>query len=206
MAFIEYFGHSCFRLTADGGYQIVFDPYNRNSVPGIELPEDLSADEVSVSHGHEDHNAEHLITLVRSGAGSPFSKTVITVPHDDAGGAKRGMNQISLYSDADLRIAHFGDIGRVLNLEESKILKDLDVAMIPCGGFYTIDAHQVRMIIESIKPKLTILMHFRTETSGYSMISSLEEVKKEFPSLRELGSNRVEIGAESGVIALKYPI
>ena len=30
---IEWFGHSCFRVTKDG-YAVVFDPYEDNNVPG----------------------------------------------------------------------------------------------------------------------------------------------------------------------------
>lgn len=52
---VEWFGHSCFRITKDG-YAIVFDPYEDNNVPGLTL-ETLQADEVIASHEHGDHNA-----------------------------------------------------------------------------------------------------------------------------------------------------
>ena len=50
---IEYFGHSCFRLTTENGLQILTDPFTG---VGYEMPKDVTADFVTVSHAHFDHN------------------------------------------------------------------------------------------------------------------------------------------------------
>ena len=50
---LEWIGHACFRLTAENGTVIVTDPYD-DSV-GIRVPK-LTADLVTVSHEHHDHN------------------------------------------------------------------------------------------------------------------------------------------------------
>ena len=49
---IEYFGHSCFRITGDKGC-VVLDPYEKGSVPGTEMPENSSSLKSTVTHPHD---------------------------------------------------------------------------------------------------------------------------------------------------------
>lgn len=203
MAKIEYFGHSCFRLTAENGYRIVFDPYQDGSVPGLALPTSLAAEEVLVSHAHEDHNAVGQVQLIRSREVSPYVKDALQVPHDEQDGALRGMNQIRILEGEGLKIAHFGDLGRMLNIEEVNRLRNADVIMIPCGGYFTIDARTARAIIERITPRLAILMHYRTEHTGYSVLASLQEIRKVIPSLQDYDRSELEIGSVLGIIVMK---
>ena len=50
---IQYLGHSCFKLTESTGTKIITDPYKGI---GYELPENLTADAITVSHHHYDHD------------------------------------------------------------------------------------------------------------------------------------------------------
>ncbi|MCH4206855.1 MAG: MBL fold metallo-hydrolase [Solobacterium sp.] len=202
MTQIEYYGQSCFRVTADNGYRIVFDPYQDGSVPGLQLPEMIEAEEVLISHAHEDHNAVEKIKVVHPKMICPFRESYLTVPHDDANGTIRGMNQIRILEGFGIRIVHFGDLGRMLNLEEISRIKDADVIMIPVGGYFTIDARQANAIIEKIAPKLAIVMHFRTSEFGYSVLASLDEVQKEIPDLKVTNDSEVTLGKTSGIISM----
>ena len=56
---IIWHGHSCFEITGKDG-TIVFDPYQANSVPGLN-PLKLKANLVLCSHEHEDHNARNCV-------------------------------------------------------------------------------------------------------------------------------------------------
>ena len=56
---LEWMGHACFRLTAENGTVIVTDPYD-DSV-GIRVPK-LTADLVTISHEHHDHNNLDVIS------------------------------------------------------------------------------------------------------------------------------------------------
>lgn len=96
MTQIEYYGQSCFRVTADNGYRIVFDPYQDGSVPGLQLPEMIEAEEVLISHAHEDHNAVEKIKVVHPKMICPFRESYLTVPHDDANGTIRGIDRKSV--------------------------------------------------------------------------------------------------------------
>lgn len=71
---ITWIGHSCFKIE-EGGYRIILDPYEDNSVPGLG-PVRETAEAVLCSHEHGDHNARKRVTLV-SGGESPFTVTKI---------------------------------------------------------------------------------------------------------------------------------
>ena len=52
---IQWLGHSAFRLVESTGTTIITDPYD-GSMVGYDLPSGLTADIVTVSHDHDDHN------------------------------------------------------------------------------------------------------------------------------------------------------
>ena len=176
---IEYFGHSCFRLSGCG-QRVVVDPYADGSVPGC--PElRLDAEFVYCSHGHQDHNAVECVSLHDSGA-PKFSVTELETDHDNARGKLRGKNTIRIFDFDGVRIAHFGDLGRPLTEAETAALQGLDCALLPVGGFFTIDAAQAAEIARTIRPRMVIPMHYRTESAGYHVIAKLDSALKKFDS------------------------
>lgn len=179
---IEYLGHACFLLNCSG-QRIVLDPYSDGSVPGC--PDlRLDAEFVYCSHGHGDHNAVSCVTLAP--AQEPcFTLTEVLTDHDDAGGTKRGKNVIRVFDFGGTRVAHFGDLGRPLSAEEKAQLKDLDCALIPVGGFFTIDAKTAADIVSDIRPALVIPMHYRSADSGYDVIAHLDDA---LPVLKASGA------------------
>lgn len=168
---ITYIGHACFKLSYNGS-SLIIDPYADGYVPGLGNV-DESADAVYCSHYHNDHGCEAAVKLL--GGEVNWSVEEIAVPHDDAEGAKRGMNTIRIFTFGRVRIAHLGDIGRELNKEEAKKLCGLDCMMIPVGGFFTIDAAQAKAIVERTRPKVVIPMHYRGEYFGYDVISQVTD-------------------------------
>ena len=177
---IEYFGHSCFRVTNDGK-SVIFDPYKPGSVPGIDVPEGLTADAVYCSHQHGDHNASELITLTSDT--DPFRTETITVPHDDQNGRLRGLNQIRFVHMPGSTAVHLGDTGIVPNDLALKLIRQADIMFIPAGGFYTIDAAQAYEIIRRTGVKLVVLMHFRRGDQGYDVLASLDDIMKVIPDV-----------------------
>ncbi|MEM6910610.1 MAG: metal-dependent hydrolase [Verrucomicrobiota bacterium] len=65
---IRYFGHACFSVETAGG-TLLFDPFitPNEKAGGIEL-EQIQADFVLLTHGHEDHVADAEAILKRTGA------------------------------------------------------------------------------------------------------------------------------------------
>lgn len=164
-------GHACFTLeTAQG--TLVTDPYADGSVPGLP-PVRLTADAVYCSHGHSDHNAAQLVTLT----GKDLTVSVEELPtfHDDQKGALRGENVMRIFSAEGMRVAHLGDLGCPLTPEQKARLTGLDALLIPVGGYYTIDAAQAKAIVEELRPRVTVPMHYRGEGFGYDVISGVED-------------------------------
>lgn len=174
---IEYFGHACFRVSGLG-QRIVLDPYEDGCVPGCPNLR-LDAEFVYCSHQHHDHNAVQCVKLQDGGA-PRFTVTELETDHDDAGGSKRGKNTIRVFDFDGIRVAHFGDLGRALTAAETKALRGLDCAMIPVGGFFTIDATQAAAIVAAIEPRMVIPMHYRTESTGFDMIADIDEAMAAF--------------------------
>ena len=183
---LEYLGHSCFRLTALG-QRLVLDPYADGSVPGLP-PLRTEAEFVYCSHDHADHGAADCVRLTRPAPAPAFSVTELLTDHDDRGGSQRGKNWIRVFDFDGLRVAHFGDLGRMLTAEEAEALSGLDAALIPVGGFFTIDAAQAKQIIDALRPRVAVLMHFRTDHSGYDVISHLDEVVRAMGDVAFVGN------------------
>lgn len=167
---VEYLGHACFRLTGDG-QRIVLDPYADGSVPGYP-PLRTEAEFVYCSHDHSDHNAADCVSL-RDGGAPRFALTELTVPHDHHGGARRGESVIRRFDFGGTVLVHLGDLGRPLTAEELAALAEPDVLLVPIGGYYTIDAAEAAQIVDALRPRITIPMHFRTETAGYPVLAYL---------------------------------
>ena len=130
----------------------------------------------------------------------------IMVPHDDAEGAKRGMCEAIKLHAGSCTIEHLGDLGRLLTDKEQTFLQGCDVLMIPCGGYFTIDAQQARKVIEQIKPKLTILMHFRRGNTGYPVTADVDAVKAVFTEAEDREKSTITFDEDhvpEGVLILK---
>lgn len=188
MITITYYGHSCFKVENEN-HAVVFDPYEDGSVPGLKLPSDIHADAVYCSHSHADHDASSLIHITSDH--DPFPLHKITVPHDDAGGTKRGFTDITFVTINHVTIAHLGDIGRMPTKEEYDELSKADVIMIPCGGYFTIDAKQAEEIIHHVHAKLNILMHYREDNRGYDVIADIKDIQKDIPELVQLNDSSI---------------
>ena len=187
---ITWLGHSCFRVESRG-YTAVLDPYADGSVEGL-LPVRETADLVLCSHEHGDHNARDLVTL-REGKAPVFRVETISTYHDDQKGAKRGPNTIHILDDGVFRAAHAGDLGCALSGEELEKLKGLDVLMVPVGGYYTIDAAQARALVNAVKPRIVIPMHYRGEGFGFDVLAELEDFTRLCGDVVHYGGSVLEL-------------
>lgn len=166
---IQYFGQSCFKLsgkdTAGNPVEVVTDPFTKDY--GLKMPA-LTADIVTVSHQHADHNNVEAVK------GSPY---VIDIPgeydikdvfvqgipayHDDQGGTERGDNIIFRFQIDDMSVVHLGDLGHVLTNEQLELLEGTDILLVPIGGNgYTINAERAVEVINQIEPRIVIPMHY----------------------------------------------
>lgn len=178
---ITFLGHSSFRLKGKTA-SLVTDPFD-SKVVGFSFPK-VSADIVTISHNHDDHNKAELVKDVKKVISGPGEYEIngisiigIATFHDDKKGAKRGKNTIYVIEIDGQRIVHLGDLGHKLSEKFIEKIGSVDVLIIPVGGEYTIDATQATELVRAIEPRITIPMHFKVpklNPETFSKISSVE--------------------------------
>lgn len=91
-----------------------------------------------------------------------------------------------------MRIAHFGDLGHVLTADQAAEIGAVDVALIPVGGFYTIDASQAAKVTEQVEAKIVIPMHYRNEKCDFP-IAGVDDFIQGKPNIIRQGSSTLEV-------------
>ncbi len=162
---IRWHGHSCFEITDD--VTLVTDPHDGKSI-GISPP-DVTGDIILLSHDHYDHNSVKSVVneksiVVKDGTAKTVSGVQIRGIgsfHDEYDGRKRGSNLIYLFSMDDIAFCHLGDLGHMLDEDAVQQIGDVDILFIPVGGNYTIDSANAWDVIDSIKPRVVVPMHYK---------------------------------------------
>lgn len=184
---IQHIGHAEFLITLESGFRIVTDPYDASTGYPVRK---IEADGVLVSHHHHDHDAVENVSghpqIIDYAGLHTFAPgiqvTGIMADHDDAEGARRGKTLLFLLEAEGLRVAHLGDLGCLLDGDQLEALGQVDVLMIPVGGFFTISPDQALEVIQQLDPRVTIPMHYRTACNADWPIAPLEDFTKLFPA------------------------
>jgi uncharacterized protein (TIGR03437 family) len=80
-----------------------------------------------------------------------------------------------------LKIAHFGDFGQdQLTPAQSADLQNLDILFIPAGGFFTVTPERAAAYVKELKPRIAILMHYRTAYTPTAQTAGLPEAAAPF--------------------------
>lgn len=161
---LDYLAHSCFVLQHDG-FRVLFDPYD--SGIGYPPPRIFDPDLIVVSHDHHDHNAVSQVsgrsTVVRGIALRNYGPVTVSGSlgwHDEGDGAEPV--SLTLLSWNGLRMAHFGDLGCALEKEQEEFFSGLDLLLMPCGGGFTFNGKRAAEVVEKIRPKVVVPMHYAT--------------------------------------------
>ncbi len=178
-AMIEYFGHNFFQITSKSGTKIITDPI----APGMYPTPVVTPHVVTVGREHPNHNYVELARgkpMILRGLGSygaewnKVSTTVrdvliynVPVYQQAFGNALKGAAFV--FDLGVLCIAHLGDLSHPLTPEQIKAFGKVDVAMIPIGGTFTMPPDTAREVLEQLKPKIAIPMHYRENMSLVSM-------------------------------------
>ncbi len=187
---ITYLGHASFKLKGKAA-SVVVDPYDQKV--GYKFPK-VEADIVVATHDHFDHNAVSAVggePYQISGPGEYEVKGIEIVGvssfHDSKEGAERGKNTIYNFKIDKINICHLGDLGQA-NLTDAQVeeIGNVDVLLLPVGGFYTIDASEANKVASQLEPKIIIPMHFKDKES---QVTELAEVDK---FLKEIGKENLE--------------
>ena len=199
---IRWNGHASFTITAKDGTVIVTDPYEPGCFGGgIQYePVDDRADVAVVSHDHADHNYTKSLqgkprVVKASAAVKGIQFTGVQVHHDESQGKERGPNTMFAFTVDGVRILFVGDLGHQLLAADLKKLGTVDLLLAPVGGFFTIDAAGASQLVEAVKPRVMIPMHFKTEKCGFP-IAPVDDFLKRMTAVKKLTSAEVEITPE----------
>ncbi|MCL6476999.1 MAG: MBL fold metallo-hydrolase [Peptococcaceae bacterium] len=206
---IQWLGHACFSISLQDGRTIITDPFDQSvGYPQPNLPADI----VTVSHQHFDHNAVKTIpgnpAVVHKEGRHSFGEINITgIPsfHDSSGGSERGKNLIFVIEAEGLRICHLGDLGHILDDGQTVQIGNVDILMVPVGGFYTIGPDDAAKVVDQIRPRLVLPMHYKTRYLDFPIVGA-EEFLKKYPGHRverELDATPENLPGERQVVLLE---
>ena len=211
---IQWFGQSCFMLTAENGIKVVMDPYH--NMLGYKLPE-IDAHIVTTSHNHGDHNNIGAVKgdFVHIKDPGAFSQEGIGIKgvqtfHDNISGARRGKNIVYNFRIDGLNVCHCGDLGHLLSLEQISEIGKVDILLIPIGGGATLDAGGAAEVMKQLNPAVVIPMHYRTKAMGilgfiFGKVDTFITVsKKDVKNYKELDVNSSNIKDFTGITVLQY--
>ncbi|MFH0714936.1 MAG: MBL fold metallo-hydrolase [Candidatus Diapherotrites archaeon] len=172
---IEWKGHSCFKIS-DGKTVLYFDPFK--------LSEKDKADLIIVTHDHYDHcsleDVEKIQTpetiIICDGAsaqklqgnvkvlklGEEVEVKGIQVKAVPAYNVNKkfhpkGFGMGVVVEFAGIKLYHAGDTDRI---PEMKSFGKIDIAFLPVGGTYTMNAEEAAQAAEDIRPEIAVPMHY----------------------------------------------
>lgn len=201
---VKWLGHACFLLTTNAGSRIITDPYEPGSFGAINYGpiEDL-ADVVTVSHDHGDHNDAMSIKGNPQVVDQPGEKRIsgirikgIPAHHDPSGGKERGSNIIFCFTLDGMNVCHAGDLGHQPTEEQLAQMGAVDVLMVPVGGTFTLDAKGANQLVERLKPRVVIPMHFKTAKCNLP-IGGVEDFLKLRKDVRRAGASELTLDKAS---------
>lgn len=185
---IRFLGHAAFQVLEDDTYYL-FDPFLKGNPVAQVSPEQVRADYIFISHAHDDHlgDAEEIarknnsLVITTFEVGNMLAKFGVRVHQMHVGGtynfdfgrvritqALHGsgvpgglacgfiitINGKTLYFAGDTGL--FGDMQLLGEIE------DIDLALLPIGGNYTMDAADAVRAVQFLRPRRVIPMHYNT--------------------------------------------
>ncbi|MBL8153681.1 MAG: MBL fold metallo-hydrolase [Anaerolineae bacterium] len=172
---IKWYGHACFRITSEDGRSIVTDPYTPETA-GYE-PISEAADIVIVSSDNDTYHCRadlipgqpvvvNALALALEGGhqvvnGFPVQaiKAMEALDHHEHDPDQNGMYRFEVDG---IHVGHLGDVGNPLTDEQMRFFSGIDVLLALAGGHPTIALDDLYALIERVRPRMVIPMHFRT--------------------------------------------
>ena len=192
---VKWLGHATYLITSDTGTKIITDPYiTMDNLNYGEIKE--SADIVTVSHDHLDHSNVAVVRgnpkVVRETAEVKGIKIRgIPTYHDGVLGKQKGSNTVLCFVVDGVKVCHLGDLGHKLSDKQVAEVGEVDILLVPVGGFFTIDAAVASQVCDQLKPRVIIPMHFKNDKCTYP-ISSVDEFLQGKKNVSRLDTSEVE--------------
>jgi L-ascorbate metabolism protein UlaG (beta-lactamase superfamily) len=165
---------------------------------------------ITISHEHYDHNNTMGIkgkpVVLKGSVNRDTHKMIfkgISSYHDSVYGKHRGNNTIFIIKTDEMVLCHLGDLGHLLENSQLEEINRVDILFIPVGGYYTLNHLQADQVIEQLKPKVVLPMHYKTDAIKWS-IDPLSFFLDKKDNIKTIGENSFEI--EAGMLPEKTTI
>jgi L-ascorbate metabolism protein UlaG (beta-lactamase superfamily) len=210
---IQWLGQACFCITSQTGLKLITDPYQTGLSPRfLYAPVNESADIVTVSHRHGDHDNVSAVSgnpVVVRNPGVINVKGIeikgILTWHDRVKGAELGTNVIFMFRMDGIWLAHLGDLGHPLSLQQIEELQGTDILFVPAGGGNPQDFQDVINLWEQLKPHLVIPMHFST-VHYLSQKYRAEDLHRLVPAAKIIGAGEISLNKENLTVSTQMYI
>jgi L-ascorbate metabolism protein UlaG (beta-lactamase superfamily) len=171
---ITYIGHSTFLIRTPGGISAATD-YNDHVRPPI-VPDVATMNRAHTTHFSyaPDPAIKHVLRGWKEGGFAEHDLTVgdmriFNIPTNIRNWENRTTdyagNSIFVFEVGGLCIAHLGHLHHTLTPEHLKRMGPIDIVMIAVDGTVTLTQEGALEVIEQIKPKVVIPMHFFSEVT-----------------------------------------
>lgn len=217
-----YYGHSCFEIDYNN-LRIIIDPFTperfdykfpsseydigfcSHDAPDHSYFEGITVEKIYYANGSTDE------FLIKSGCDTSMQAGVVnidygdkrlcfwTVPsfHDEVFGEKNGVNGILCMNFDGIKIVHLGDLGHILREEQIKKIGNVDVLMIPVDSYYIISLEKAKIIVEQLKPKIVLPIHYKTKLSHNDAYKDdIEKLINMFERVKKFDSSILKINTE----------
>lgn len=203
---IKWLGHASFLITGEGR-RIITDPYNPaiTKLYPVDDPADIvvrsSDDDEAHSYIDAIPAGYELLTATDNIESDKREKVVKRVPFRFIPSRESVIHKEVARENAFYRftlegveIAHLGDIGNPMTDEQIDFLRGTDILCALAGGPPTIELKDLWALIEAVKPRLIIPMHFRIPGPEFFMLP-IDNLISFFDqsAVRHAGTSEIEV-------------
>lgn len=203
MVEIKWFGHSFFQITSSSGTKIITDPFGPMGFPMPEVWPHI----VTVGREHGNHNNVGLAK------GNPIVLRGLKEGTDEWNEINFTFRDVLIYNvpihhrgyptNISLRgsafvfemdglcILHSGDVSEPFNEDQLQLIGHIDILLQVIGGVFTAGPEGAKKIVEQLKPKIVIPMHY-----WYHMNLLERFIDGPYP-VRNINSNSINISKDT---------
>jgi L-ascorbate metabolism protein UlaG (beta-lactamase superfamily) len=172
---ITWFGHAFFQLTSSSGTRIVTDPFSEYI--GYPVPE-VWPHVVTVGKETRNHSnvglpkGDPLILRGLESWGLEWNEInttlrdvlIYNVPIHMRTWYEFRKGSAFVFEMDGLCICHTGDAGEPFNQDQLDLIGHIDILFVPIGGSYTMGPESAKKVVEQLKPKIAVPMHYYNNT------------------------------------------
>jgi hypothetical protein len=171
---IKWYGHAFFQITSSSGTKIITDPFRYMGYP---MPE-VWPDVVTVGKETRNHSnvglakGDPIILRGFKSWGSEWNVInrlirdvlIYNVPIHMRAAYDYIKGSAFVFEVDGLCICHTGDLGEPFNEDQLDLIGHVDILLVPIGGSYTMGAESAKKVVEQLKPKIAVPMHYYQDT------------------------------------------